>query len=68
MSRLDPERRGPGILAQSTAFVLSRSGERSAVERAAVLKAAARGDLNEAMDAMLAWAISERRKPLPPRP
>lgn len=62
MRQRDPERRGPGILAESTAFMLSCSREKSAAERAAVLKAAARGDLNEAMDAMLAWAISDRRQ------
>jgi hypothetical protein len=53
---------GPGFLAQAAAFLLLNSRKASARERASVLQAAARGDLSDAMDAMLAWAISERRQ------
>lgn len=55
-------RDGPGFFAQAAALLLSHSRRASARERAAVMQAAARGNLSEAMDAMLAWAISEQRQ------
>lgn len=48
-------------LTNASAYVLRHSHKRSAAQRAAVVKAAAQGDLDGALDAMLAWAIAERK-------
>lgn len=55
-------RQDVSLLVQLAAFLLSQSTCPLAPERAAVLKAAAAGDISRAMDAMLLWAISERRR------